>query len=168
MIYRLPSHCFWNNRKWNLYLTLYPILVSETHFLLGELYIPRPIQVRSGYEANYNRGSILKNKINIALPRHDGEAQTNIFWSSSWSSLSCFTPLALVSCHWSRTYHNSLHHIYLKLFFSSLGTVIILIKFITKIAHVPITAGPLQKSFLRPWLGRLCVMTEPLKVAKFS
>ena len=32
-------------------------------------------QVRSGYEANCNQGSILKNEATIALPRHDGKMQ---------------------------------------------------------------------------------------------
>ena len=32
-------------------------------------------QVRSGYEANCNQGSILKNEATIALPRHDGKME---------------------------------------------------------------------------------------------
>ena len=36
-------------------------------------------QVRSGYEANCNQGSILKNEATIALPRHDGKMQKILF-----------------------------------------------------------------------------------------
>jgi len=36
-------------------------------------------QVRSGYEANCNQGSILKNEATIALPRHDGKMKKKNF-----------------------------------------------------------------------------------------
>ena len=56
-------------------------------------------QVRSGYEANCNQGSILKNEATIVLPRHDGKMKKNTFHPSSWCSSLYYTQLDSVSCH---------------------------------------------------------------------
>ena len=97
----------------------------------------RPIQVRSGYEANYRphlmewsktmSTKMKAKKIIVGVsPSCLGRAMVASFLSIE---AFCFTPLATVSCHWARTYlwdHYLWDHNYLKLFFS-LGTVMILI-----------------------------------------
>ena len=72
MSYSLPHTVSETNQKWNPCPTLCPTLVSETHFLLGELYIPR---LSPQNEGRREPGNICRKSCRLLAPCCGGTNQ---------------------------------------------------------------------------------------------
>ena len=72
MSYSLPRTVSKTNQKWNPFLTLCPILVSETHFQLGEVYVPR-LSLQN--EGRREPGNILRKSCRLLAPCCGGTNQ---------------------------------------------------------------------------------------------